>query len=109
MQRPMNLRCKVSVSQETPSMYHICTAQFDGTPVNFKTSMHNVELSLPLTEEQPWVIGWVQVVQEAKQGARVAITLPSPTIEFGRNISVHEDQLMPLGVTIDHFRSTKCV
>lgn len=104
MQRPMKLRCNVSVSEETPSMYRISTSHFDGTAVTFKTSPHNVETSLPISGENPTVLGWVMVVQEAKQGTRVAVTLPSPSIEFGRNISVHEDHLMPYGISINNFR-----
>lgn len=107
MQRPMILKCMVSWSEETPSMYHVSTNQFDGTEVVFKTSQYNVQLNEPITAEKPAVVGWVSVTQEAKQGKLVAITLPSPSINFGKNISVDETQLLPLGVSIANFGGHK--
>lgn len=104
MQRPMKLQCTVAWSEETPSMYKVRTTQFDGTPVTIKTSFYNVELSQPITPENPTVFGVIHVVQEAKQGSLVAITLPSPSLEFGKNINVNESQLTPLGATIANFR-----
>jgi hypothetical protein len=104
MQRPMKLRCTISVSEETPSMYRIVATHFDGTPITFKTSPHNVELSQPITATNPIVFGSTHVMQEGKQGSLAKITLPSPSIEYGKNINVNENQLTPLGATIANFK-----
>lgn len=103
MRRPMKLLCKVSVSEETPSMYRVTTTHFDGTPITLKTTQYDVELSQPITETNPIVYGNLHVIQEAKQGSLVAITLPASSIEYGKNINVREEQLTPLGATIANF------
>ena len=105
MSKPMKLRCTVSTDHESPWMFRVNATMFDGTPLSFKTERHNVDLSDPITEENPTVGGYVHVTHVAQQGSVVYITLPSPSLEFGKNVNVHEDVLMPVGVTIENFKT----
>ena len=107
MAKPMKMRCKISVDQDSPWMFRVRAALFDGTPLSFKTEKGNVELSDPITEESPSVDGWVHVTHVGQQHDLVLIVLPSPSLEFGKNVNVNEMVLMPLGVTIDRFNPTK--
>lgn len=104
MQKLMKLQCRVSVSEETPSMYRVDTYQQDGTPVTLKTSKFNVELNEEITSEKPTVDGWLFVLQEGKQGNRVSITLPGPSMQFGHAITVLEHNLMPRHVSVKDFQ-----
>lgn len=101
----MQLKCTVTHS-ETPGMYLVRGTLYDNTSFSVKTEQHNVELNDPLTE-QGVVDGWMQVTQLAKQGDLVSIALPSSTIEFGKYVNVKEWSLMPIGVTIDSFLTSK--
>lgn len=105
MSKPMKLRCKVSIDHESPWMFRVNAVMFDGTPLSFKTERHNVELSDPIAEEVPVVDGYVQVTQVAQQESLIYITLPSPSLEFGKNVNVHKNTLMPMGVTIENFKT----
>lgn len=107
MAKPMRMRCTVSHEQESPWMYRINAVLFDGTPLSFKTERHNVEVNEELTETSTVADGWVSVQHEAQQGSLVKITLPSPSLEFGKNVNVDEYTLMPLGVTLDRFNPKK--
>jgi hypothetical protein len=105
MKRPMKLLCTISANDDSsPGMYLVRTNHFDGTQVTIRTSQYNVELSQPITKETPTVFGSLMVVQEAKQGELVSITMPSPSLEYGVHINVKESQLTPLGVTINNFK-----
>lgn len=106
MERPMLLKCTVTHS-ETPGMYLVSGTLYDDTSFTLKTESHNVELNDPLTKDAPVVDGWVNVMQLAKQKDLVSISLPSSTIQFGKFVNVKELSLMPLGVTIESFRTSK--
>lgn len=105
MERPMKLKCTVAHSEETPGMYRVVGTLYDGTSFVLKTDVHNVLLNDEITAEQSVVEGWLLVTQQAKQGDLVAVLLPSPTLEFGKNVSVNELSLAPINMSIDSFRT----
>jgi hypothetical protein len=107
MPKPMRMSCTVSHDAESPWMFRISAVMFDGTPLSFKTERHNVELNEDITLERPTVTGWVNVQHEAQQGSLVKITLPSPSLEYGKNVNVEQNVLMPLGVSLDRFNPRK--
>lgn len=92
MEKQMKLR--VHLKEAKPGIYEVIGEHYDGQPFTFFTSEHNVILSDQ--EDSSCLMGWVVVVEYAKQGDRCAITLPNATIDCGRNVSVKDLKLMPI-------------
>lgn len=76
----------------------------DETPFSMVVAEHDVELNDEFTSEKSTVDGWLFVTQEAQQDTRCYLTLPKPTLQFGKQVVVHELQLMPLNAKIEDFR-----
>lgn len=107
MAKPMRMKCTISRDLESSWMWRVNAVLFDDTPLSFKTEQHNVELNEEITPTRKTVQGWVNVTHVAQQGSQVHIALPSPSIEFGKNVHVNQLVLMPLGLSIEHFNSQK--
>jgi len=76
----------------------------DGTPFSLTVFNHDYEQNEEFTEDKKVVNGWLYVIQEAQQDKRCYLTLPKPSITYGKQIVVHELQLMPRNASIADFR-----
>lgn len=101
MTKPMKLRCRIYKSS-IPEMYDVVSKQFEGTEFRITVSVHDIQLSDSFVDDSP-VDGWVNVEHMAQQGHRVTITLPAPSLNFGRTVSVSEYELAPRHQTIEDF------
>jgi hypothetical protein len=79
----------------------------DGTPIELQVDVYDIEQNDPFLDNRLTVDGWLFVVQEAKQGNRCYLTLPKPSLQFGKQVIVHELQLMPVGATLNDFKPQK--
>ena len=102
MTKQVKLKGQVRLSEDGFMSFH--GTLHDGTPFSMRVTEHDVELNDVLHYGNKQVDGWLFVVQEAKQDTRCYLTLPKPTINFGKQILVHEYQLMPRNATLADFR-----
>ena len=75
---------------------------YDGTEFSLNVDKNDVQLNESL-ENSHRVSGFLFVRQEAKQGDICYLTLPKPTLNYGKQISVKEHQLMPRKMSIEDF------
>lgn len=101
MKKEMKLRCKVQPLDNTQR--YKCTAElFDGTEFTVLAMEHEV-LHDDFEAEKSHADGWLMVVQEAQQGNLTSVTLPQPSDQHGRQVSVNKLDLMPRHVDIQAF------
>lgn len=100
MQKKMKLKGRADLSGE-----HIVfsSTMHDGTPFSMPVREHDVVLQDEQHGGQPVVDAWLFVTQEAKQDTRCYLTLPQPTLQFGKQVVVQEHQLMPLNASLNDF------
>jgi hypothetical protein len=104
MQRDMKLTGRVKLE---PHGMVFTGAIYDGTPISVDVTKYDVELSEPLTAEKTTVDAFLYVKQEAKQNNRCYLTLPQPSSQCGRQVTVHELSLMPRSASLSDFRPQK--
>lgn len=80
---------------------------YDDTPFECKVDIHDFQQNDEFEPGRYTVDGWLYVVEEAKQGDRCYLTLPKPTLQFGKQVLVNELQLMPLNASIADFKPQK--
>lgn len=97
----MKLKGKIR-KESSGDLIYICKLH-DGTPFSMPISEYDVELNENFDSEKTIVDGWLFVTQEAQQDSRCYLTLPKPTLQFGKQIVVNEIQLMPLKATLNSF------
>lgn len=102
MTKQMKLKGVIRLAEDGSKTFH--STLHDGTSFSLLVTEHDVELNDVLHWGNKQVEGWLFVVQEAKQDSRCYLTLPKPTINYGKQILVHELQLMPRNATIADFR-----
>lgn len=102
MKKLMKLKGRVECSPDDWSKtFH--AEMYDGTPLSLQVEQHDFEQNEPFTDDKLSVRGWLFVVEEAKQDTRCYLTLPKPSIQYGRQIVVHELSLMPRAGDISMF------
>lgn len=80
---------------------------YDGTQFECTVDIHDFELADDFEPGRYTVDGWLFVVQEAQQADRCYLTIPKPSIVYGRQILVNELQLMPRVASINDFKPQK--
>ncbi len=80
---------------------------YDSTPFSLRVDQFDVERNEEFLPSRRTVNGWLYVQQEAQQADRVYLTLPKPTIQFGKQVVVRDLQLMPRSATIADFHPQK--
>lgn len=107
MKRQMKLRGTVKLEQNNTLTFS--SQMYDKTPFSLPVDQFDIELNETFTPKRRFVEGWLFVEQEAQQTDHVYLTLPKPTLQFGKQITVHELQLMPRKATIADFGGKKQV
>lgn len=97
----MKLRCKIAPTVEAgeKGMVIASSQQYDGSPFSIKINEVNVMYSSDTSSD-----GWIAVKSTGQQGDRYAITLPAPSIQFGKQVTVKDVQLAPLHTSLDMFK-----
>jgi hypothetical protein len=99
MATAMKMQCKV---RSENGLLFAMGSLFDNTPFELQVDQHDVILNEELTDGSV-VDGWLLVKQESQQEDRVYLTLPKPTINFGRQVVVSKYCLLPINVQLKDF------
>jgi|694.fasta_scaffold55069_8 hypothetical protein len=67
---------------------------FDGTPFSLKTTEADIHLKEPFTDKIDTVECVLHVVLEGQQDSRCYLTLPQPSLQYGRQVTVNRGQLL---------------
>jgi hypothetical protein len=106
MVKLMKLRGQVRLNMDRTHTF--LSSLYDGTPFQVDSiNIHDYELNDEFQPDRYTVEGWLYVVQEAQQNTQVYLTLPKPSLPHGRQILVHEFQLMPRSASINDFKPQK--
>lgn len=98
----MKLKGKVHLAMDGTMTFS--SEVFDGHPFAVAVLEHQVELNDSFRYDRTEVNGWLFVDQEAQQDERCYLTLPSPSIQFGKQVLVRATQLMPRIASLSDFR-----
>ncbi len=101
MIKPMKLKGYIELHDDRSLFFH--GTLIDGTSFSVQADQFDVELNEDFRPSKRRVEGWLFVQQEAQQGNRVYLTLPKPSLQYGRQILVDELQLMPRHATLADF------
>jgi hypothetical protein len=102
MLKLMKLKGKISSGDKGWYVFH--GTLYDNTVFSVSVREHDVFLNESLDRNSS-VDGWLYVEEQSRQGNRVSVQLPQPSIQYGRNISVHEYILMPRSTSIEDFKN----
>lgn len=105
MIRPMKLRGRIVLNDDATMTFR--STLYDDTPFSLTVGEHDIEKNAIFRTDRRTVDGWLHVQQESQQDTRVYLTLPKPTLEYGKQILVNEIQLMPRQTSISDFRPEK--
>lgn len=101
----MKLRGTISLETDRSLKFH--GNLYDGTPFELQVDQFDVQMNEEFRPSRTTVTGFLFVQQEAKQSDICYLTLPKPTLNFGRQISVRDLQLMPREISIAAFNPKK--
>jgi len=93
MIRPMKLKGRIVLNDDATMTFR--STLYDGTQFSLTVTEHDIQKNVSFRHDRRTVDGWLYVQQESQQDTRVYLTLPKPTVEFGKQILVNEVQLMP--------------
>lgn len=102
MVKEMKLQGRIHLEDDRSLTFS--SVMFDGTPFSLRVDQFDIEKNDEFLPSRRTVDGWLFVQQEAQQESRVYLTLPKPTIQFGKQVVVRNLQLMPRNVTLADFR-----
>lgn len=105
MIRPMKLRGRIVLNDDATMTFR--STLYDDTPFSLTVTEHDIEKNAIFRTDRRTVDGWLYVQQESQQDTRVYLTLPKPTLEYGKQILVNELQLMPRQTSLADFRPEK--
>lgn len=105
MMKEMKLQGRITLENDHSLTFS--STLYDSTPFSLRVDQFDVERNDEFLASRRMVDGWLYVTQEAKQGDRVYLTLPKPTIQFGKQIVVRDLQLMPRSVSLADFHPQK--
>lgn len=95
------LRGTISLELDRSLKFH--GSLYDGTPFDLRVDQFDVQINEEFMPSRTTVMGFLFVRQEAQQGDVCYLTLPKPTLTYGRQITVRDHQLMPRVVSIASF------
>ncbi len=99
-----NMKLRGKVRQELDGSLTFLGKLYDKTEFSLRIDdVNQIQLNENFRANKRIVDGWLFVLRNGKQGDRCAITLPFPTINFGKYITVDEYSLMPVNASINDF------
>lgn len=106
MKKQMKLKGRVHLELDKSLRFE--STVYDGQVFNLNVSQFDVQLLDSFKPSQLYVDAYLFCDCEAQQGDVCYLTLPKPTLNFGKQISVKEHLLQPRNVTLNDFNpSTK--
>jgi hypothetical protein len=105
MVKLMKLKGQVRLNMDRT--FTFISTLYDETQFECTVDLYDFEQNDEFLPGRYTVDGWLFVTQEAKQDTRCYLTLPKPTIQYGKQILVNELQLTPRGLTIADFNPQK--
>lgn len=100
-------KLKGTVSLEADRSLKFHGKLYDGTQFDLRVDQFDVQMSEEFLPSRTTVLGFLFVQQEAQQGDICYLTLPKPTLNYGKQISVKDIQLMPRDVKLADFKPVK--
>lgn len=76
---------------------------FDGGTFKVRAPEHTYGLNDDFQADRDIVDGWVEVTQEGQQGNACYISLPTPSLVHGKNVTVHEYEMFPFNTTLQDY------
>lgn len=101
MQREMKLQGRVRL--ENNGSWTFVTTLYDGSPLEVGVAEYDVQLNEEFSKDVKTVDGFLFVMEEAKQADRCYLTLPKPSMQYGKQVLVRDLQLMPRNVSLNSF------
>jgi len=98
-----------TVSLELDRSLKFRSTLYDGTAFELIVDQFDVQINEEFRPSRTVVAGFLFVQQEAQQGDVCYLTLPKPTLNYGKQITVKNLQLMPREVSIESFKPQKRV
>jgi len=98
-----------TISLELDRSLKFHSTLYDGTIFELRVDQFDVQINEDFRPSRTVVTGFLFVQQEAQQGDVCYLTLPKPTINYGKQITVKNLQLMPREVSIESFKPQKRV
>ena len=95
------------ISLESDRSLKFSSKLYDGTSFSLNVDQVDVQLNEDFRPSKTVVTGFLFVQQEAQQSDICYLTLPKPTLNYGRQITVKSIQLMPREVSIKNFNPQK--
>jgi hypothetical protein len=75
----------------------------DGTPLSVVVTECDIQLNGTLDEKDNSTSAFLYVVQEAQQDHRCYLTLPKPSVRFGKSVTVHYSLLSSPYTKLENF------
>lgn len=98
------MKLKGTVTLNDNNTYTFRSKLHDGTQFEVQVLEHDFEANELFEWDKLTVDGWLFVQQEAQQDNRCYLTLPKPSLQHGKQVLVHQYQLMPRNATLADFR-----
>lgn len=74
--------------------YIFTSTHYDGTPFTLKTTKDDLQLKEPFSEHKDLVDCVLYVILEGQQDSRCYLTLPQPSLHYGKQVTVNRGQLL---------------
>lgn len=105
MKKAMKLKGRVFLEKDRTLRFE--STVYDGQTFSLKVSQFDVQLGGSFKPSKMYVDAHLFCVCEAQQGDVCYLTLPKPTINYGRQVTVKEHLLQPRDVSIEDFKPEK--
>jgi len=105
MKRAMKLKGRIHLQQDNSLRFE--STVYDGQAFSLNVTQFDVQLGGAFKPSKRYVDGFLFCDCEAQQGDVCYLTLPKPTLNFGKQITVKEHLLQPRSAGIEDFKPTK--
>jgi hypothetical protein len=86
----------------TPSGFIFESSHCDGSSFSLPVFPDDVQIASEFVKDVAQ--GWLYVIQEGQQDVRCYITLPRPSLQFGKHITVNQSQLDSRATSVSDFK-----
>lgn len=105
MKKAMKLKGRIYL--ENDKSLRFTSSVYDGQQFELKVTQFDVQLGGAFQPNKMFVDGFLFCDLEAQQGDVCYLTLPKPTLNHGKQITVKEHLLQPRSATIEDFKPSK--
>lgn len=105
MKKSMKLRGRIYLEEDNSLRFS--STVYDGQSFDLRVTQFDVQMGGDFKPTKRHVDGFLFCDLEAQQGDVCYLTLPKPTLNYGRQITVKEHLLQPRSVTLEDFKPSK--